>query len=156
MKKKKRRLTTSSLQSMIHSGQSKVLKYFGIVKHKSVVLDAFAMVVKVMRQDLPNLTWVVEVLVRNFLKNCLVTIPWSTTTSSFAQQMILVAQFEFAKHKFICMAFKSNFEWSYSQRINALTTTIQTTTAGTSQGLNCFGHVIYVRLKYCKTFDSTS
>ena len=45
---------------------------------------------------------------------------------------------------FICAGFNSHTVWRNEQRVSVLITTILLTTKGIFDGLNCFGHEIYV------------
>ena len=52
-------------------------------------------------------------------------------------------------YTFICATYKKHTKWSNAQQVNTPTTTILPITTGTCYGLNCFGHMIYVRRLVC-------
>ena len=105
--------------------------------------------------ELPNLVGLSRFFQhkQNFL-NHLITLLWTTTSSSFAQQMFLVAStvlWPSSNSKSIsswirrhcmltCATLKSHTEWSNGQCFCIPTTTILSTTAGIYNGLNCFSN----------------
>ena len=119
---------------------------------------------------LPDLAWATMFLqpAQNFL-NHLITVRGLTVLSFFAQQMFfygfhgVTVKYEHVNMNsqislccmFICEVFQSHIEWNNAQSICAPTATILPSAASTFNGLNNFGHMIYIpHLAYTKLLQN--